>query len=73
MRKEHVSETTVQTWAWESVWGWHTDARTSESYMNLGPNCLVRFTCGYDDRSKGSDVQDILSSASSQQASEINP
>jgi hypothetical protein len=31
-----------------------------------------RFTCGYDDKSQGSDVQDTLSRASSQQASEIN-
>jgi hypothetical protein len=35
MRKEHVSETTVKTRAWESASSWQTNVRTSESYMSV--------------------------------------
>jgi len=41
MRKEHVSETTVKSRAWEIVTSWQTNLRTSESYMSFGTNCLV--------------------------------
>ena len=39
--KERVSETTVHIRAMQSALSWQINIRTSESYMSLGPKCLV--------------------------------
>jgi hypothetical protein len=41
MRKEHLSEATLKTRAWESASSCQTNVRTSEPYMSLETSCLV--------------------------------
>jgi hypothetical protein len=63
MRKDHVSETTVKTRAWESIELAHKCSNFWVLYEPWPQMFGDRFTCGYDDASQGSDIQDILSRA----------